>query len=315
MVEPVLLSGARPRFYNVPLTLHADAKAIRQDTTPRTRVLVVVHHFGFPQPLTEILELCAEAGITLIEDCSHALFSEAQGQPLGSSAALALFSLRKTLPVFDGALLVANDLAVRLPDVRRRPGWNYTARALRWALRSLRGGEPWTPEPEEAIPDRLPEHAPRERQESLSLYGWLRGNEVNPALHGTTGTALTRISARRFAARTIREARRRNYQRLLERLRGLETIRVPFDDIPEGICPWTFPIDIRGRPGFDRRLRQSGVPAFTYGNILHAELPGGAYPDCEYLALNLIQIPVHQGLSLDDMDRMASAIHEAGSRR
>ena len=182
------------------------------------------------------------------------------------------------------------------------------------AARSLLRVRDWEPPEKSTIPESLPEFARRERPSGSSLFGWLNGHQLNPALDATTASGLTRALAGRFVAETVRSIRQRNYRRLWNGLLDLPAIRSPLGDLPPGVCPWTFPIDIRGRAGFDRRLRLLGIPAFTYGDTLHANLLPGSLPDCEYLALNLVQIPVHQGLSLDDMDRIVDAIRRVVSK-
>ena len=49
----------------------------------RARVLFVIHYFGWPQPVKELLALCEAQGMVLVEDCALSLLSETLGRPLG----------------------------------------------------------------------------------------------------------------------------------------------------------------------------------------------------------------------------------------
>jgi dTDP-4-amino-4,6-dideoxygalactose transaminase len=58
----------------------------------------------------------------------------------------------------------------------------------------------------------------------------------------------------------------------------------------------------------DLRLRRKGIPAFTFGEVLHEALPRGRFPDAEHLALNLVQLPIHQTVTRRQLDTMATAL-------
>lgn len=328
LVEPVVQYGARCSFYGVDRRLRIDLASLEACLSNRTRVVVVIHYFGFPQALDRIGELCTRRGIAVVEDCSHALYSCDGPRPVGQAGTMSLFSLRKTLPVFDGAVLVANDPHTPLPPMTRRPTARYAARAMKWAATNLAGRRATfdvdaTPDATRSGSDATADataraderaHAPRMAQGTPTPDGWLYGYEVSAALNARRGSGVTRWVAAASDASAIRAARRRNFARLLDRFvdRGRE--HLPIDRLPDGVCPWTFPLDAGGIPSLDRRLRRLGVPAFTFGEALHAALPVGAWPDCEYLATNLVQLPVHQGITADQVDFMAAAVRQAVGR-
>jgi hypothetical protein len=69
----------------------------------------MVNYFGFPQDPEPFRAWCRQTGATLIEDNAHGLFSrDQQGRLLGTRGDFGLFSLRKTLPLPNGAALVVN---------------------------------------------------------------------------------------------------------------------------------------------------------------------------------------------------------------
>lgn len=116
LLASVASVNATPCFYPVDekLQLSGSSKKLAQ-----AKAIVVVNYFGFPQDLRPYEEIAKKTGAVLIEDNAHGLFScDEQGYPLGSRAPLGIFSLRKSLPLVNGAALVVNDLAYEksIPD-------------------------------------------------------------------------------------------------------------------------------------------------------------------------------------------------------
>jgi perosamine synthetase len=313
VVDPVLRSGARCRFYNVDRQLRADMVSLEAAISERTRALLVIHFFGFPQALDEIARLCARHEIVLIEDCTHALYSSDAGHPLGTRGGLALFSFRKTLPVLGGALLVANGDAVGLPTVNRPPQWSYELRSVKYATDRILGrGTCREPLADPVVDHDNGRREPRRAAGGVggSPDGWLYGYDFNPDLNERRGAAVSAWLARHFDSVAIRQRRRHNYDRMLKRLSDARGVRIPLSQLPEGASPWSFCIDTLGKSGLDRALRAQGVPAFTFGEVLHEALAVGAFPDAEYLSANLIQLPIHQDVSSEQIEQIATAVRK-----
>jgi len=74
------------------------------------RAVLAVDYFGFDQPLAPFRAYAARTGALVIEDNAHGFLSrDDNGGWLGTRASFGIFSLRKTLPIPDGAMLVTND--------------------------------------------------------------------------------------------------------------------------------------------------------------------------------------------------------------
>ncbi len=310
VVEPVLHVGAACRFYNITRDLGVDWTSLCAAVSERTRAILVIHFLGFPEPrLADVVALCRDRGIYLIEDCTHALFSAPAGVPLGREGHLSLFSFRKTLPVLGGALLVANDDATPLPDPARPAPWAYSLRAIK-AMRDLRTARPPADDVAGTPPSAPARDVPAATGEAPTggTDGWLYGYDFNPDLDNRRGSRAVLSLAVRFDPARIRRRRRTNFCRLAGALSSLRGVRMPLGSPPDGACPWAFALDGLGRNGLDKSLRRIGVPAFTFGEVLHRALPRGAYPDAEYLSRNLILLPVHQSLSEVEIARIAKAV-------
>src|SRR5919204_1073674 len=109
-VWAIRAAGVPIRFYRIGRDLQPDLASLARlwDST-RARVLFVIHYFGWPQPVKELLAFCQERGMTLVEDCALSLLSGTLGRPLGSFGQYATFCLYKTLPVPNCGVLVQNN--------------------------------------------------------------------------------------------------------------------------------------------------------------------------------------------------------------
>lgn len=89
--------GARPVFADIdPAHYCVTASTIRAVLTPKTKAIVVVHLFGQPAPMDEILELAAEKGLKVIEDCAQAHLAMYRGRPVGLLGDAGTFSFYPT---------------------------------------------------------------------------------------------------------------------------------------------------------------------------------------------------------------------------
>lgn len=106
--------GAIPIYYEVGKDLNI---CTAPEDLPDAKAILAVNYFGFPQDLVPFLKYCEQTGAVLIEDNAHGLFSkDKDGRYLGTRGDIGVFSLRKTIPMPNGAALVVNnsDIAYRL---------------------------------------------------------------------------------------------------------------------------------------------------------------------------------------------------------
>ena len=111
--------GLCVRFYCVDDALNVDLDSVSKALSPRTRAILVVNYFGFPQnSIIEIKRFCNEMGLYLIEDNAHGFLSKGEHGYLGSWGDISIFSFRKTFPIINGAALLINnmDVLARRPD-------------------------------------------------------------------------------------------------------------------------------------------------------------------------------------------------------
>ena len=78
-------------------------------TNKQTKALLLVHYFGLTQEIDEIVGLCHEHGIKVIEDASHSFMSQFLRDKKSTTGDATIFSMRKNLPIVDGGALRINN--------------------------------------------------------------------------------------------------------------------------------------------------------------------------------------------------------------
>jgi perosamine synthetase len=94
-VTPLLNLPIMVRFCDIdPNSLNVDSTAFESLVTERTRALYLVHHGGFPANMNPIMKVASEHGITVIEDCAHALGARYHGRVVGGLGHLGCWSFQ-----------------------------------------------------------------------------------------------------------------------------------------------------------------------------------------------------------------------------
>jgi dTDP-4-amino-4,6-dideoxygalactose transaminase len=114
-VMPVLHLGGVPVFAeSEDQCLGLDPADVEMKITPRTKLIVVVHLFGMPSRMDELLAIARRRGIRVLEDASHAHGATFNGRRIGTLADAAVFSMQvnKLLPSAEGGMFLTNDAEV-----------------------------------------------------------------------------------------------------------------------------------------------------------------------------------------------------------
>lgn len=104
--------GATVVFADIdPITLCIDPKDIERCIGERTKAIVVVHYFGYPADMDEIMAIARKHGVKVVEDVSHAHGGIYKGRPLGTIGDVSGMSLMsgKALAVGEAGMLATND--------------------------------------------------------------------------------------------------------------------------------------------------------------------------------------------------------------
>ena len=107
----VLYCGAIPVFADIdPETYNIDPESVREKITGQTKALVAVDYTGQAVKLDELMALCHEKEIVLIEDASHSIGTKYKGKSVGSIADMTTFSFHpvKTVTGGEGGAVLTN---------------------------------------------------------------------------------------------------------------------------------------------------------------------------------------------------------------
>ncbi len=111
--EAIINSGFIPRFVDCdPTHLNLDPISVENAINSKTSAVMVVHLYGQTAPLNELVELCKNNNLLLIEDCAQAHGATYGGKPVGSFGSIAAYSFYpgKNLGAFgDAGAITTND--------------------------------------------------------------------------------------------------------------------------------------------------------------------------------------------------------------
>ena len=111
-VLPMLWVGAVPVFCEIEgERFGLDPEDVERKITPRTRAMVVVHLWGLPARMPELLDIARRHDLKIVEDASHALGASSRGVPCGAFGDISVFSLQtsKLAPAGEGGMLLTDD--------------------------------------------------------------------------------------------------------------------------------------------------------------------------------------------------------------
>ncbi len=116
--NPFIMRGAEVKFADSSQQHpNVDPGSIEALVTEKTKAVVIVHYAGMACDMEEILSICREHNLFLIEDAAQAIDATYQDKPLGSFGDLSTFSFHETKNIIsgEGGLLVVNN-----PELRGR---------------------------------------------------------------------------------------------------------------------------------------------------------------------------------------------------
>ncbi len=129
-VMPVLHCGGVPVFAELePTCLGLDPEDVERKITDKTKALVIVHLFGMPSKMDELIAIAKKHNLKILEDASHAHGATYKGKPIGSFGDVSIFSMQgnKLCPSGEGGILLCDDQetyesAIRLGHYERLLG-------------------------------------------------------------------------------------------------------------------------------------------------------------------------------------------------
>lgn len=306
-VEALLNKGLKLTYYRIDEGLEIDFHHMESLLSQSTRVLYVIHYLGFPQPIDKLKSFAGQHGLILFEDCALSLFSRSPSGPLGSFGDISIFCLYKTLPVPHGGALVLNN-----------PNFSFSTppHTLNWV--------PTLP----YLSDRLLDYLDLKWDRHERLVSHVRnivkssGRTIKRGIRATDAvpidtnqfdedhvnlgiSTITDYLIKRLDHDDVIRRRKKNFVYLVRSIEGV--IRMPFRNVPEGVCPLCLPVLVHNKPEIQRRLIADGVETVNFWSQRPPDIPD-IFPEVSFLRRHLLEVPIHQGLEERHLDYIASKL-------
>lgn len=308
MLDPAIRLGAKVILYPldeklVP-NLESLAKLVDRSEIP-VRAVLLTHYFGFPQSAEAIEAFCKDRGITLVEDCSHALIRPLEMSSLGKSGQLVVASPYKFCPSEDGGILFSGNgqIELTLPPTARRIGDELRSVVPRFRRSIECKGK-----------DRLCVATLGDEIQSLRTSNIAQGSEIDqpasqlsamydPSVERRSGFAVSSIIVKASNSDRIAEARQCNFQRWLDAVQEIPYCKPLFDQLPLTVVPYMFPLHIQYPNPHFFMLKKLGMPIWRWDGMGIS-----ACPVASDYRLHLLHLPCHQSLTDDEMHWMIEAL-------
>ncbi len=112
VANAVTINGATPVFAEILLENgNIDIRSIEKCITPKTKAVIGIHYGGNPMDMQQLMALCLERKVVLIEDAAQGFGAHFNGKPLGLLGHIGCisFDYMKNISCGQGGLLIVND--------------------------------------------------------------------------------------------------------------------------------------------------------------------------------------------------------------
>lgn len=275
--QAVLGVNSYPIFCDVDChTLNATAETIRAKLNRRTGAIILNHYGGLPCEAGGIVELCNYDDITIIEDAACAPASTYDGRAVGTLGDFGVWSFdsMKLMSTGDGGMIYCK----RIKDATQMRQWLYLGTNTTSGLSSQA--------------DRWWEFEVRYLGARRSIM-----NDIAAAIGLEQLKKLPRFIARRKEVKATYD----------KELAGVGDIVLP----PPVDVPYFYWIQTERRDELAQYLKANGIyTTFRYYPLHWAYRTGDTLPAAERAAQVTLLLPMHQGLSDDDVALVVEKVKE-----
>jgi len=102
-VNPIKYLGARPIYVDIdPVTYNLDVNLLEWQISPRTKVIIAQHTYGYPCRMDRLCEIAQRHNVPVVEDCCLAVGSSFAGRRCGTFGLAAYWSFQWNKPFTTG---------------------------------------------------------------------------------------------------------------------------------------------------------------------------------------------------------------------
>jgi dTDP-4-amino-4,6-dideoxygalactose transaminase len=312
-VDPFVHARCRVIFYRIDRDAKVDVADVLRRLSSATRLIYVTHFYGWPQDIANLAAVCQQRNVLLVEDCAQALFSEVAGNAIGKLGDAVIYSFVKSLALPDGGALVLKPKLTSGFKALRFPPALCTFKASlpmfkKWFMQNhgFWQRHPWS--------RQLLNRSWRPRPGQQSPHGRKEMLSSNRFLESRSHWGMSRVSLgllEQAHGSEVVANRRRNFAFLHERVQNREQLQPLHECLPGDVCPMAYPVYAKdpanARAHFDQHgILVQGWPGYYPG------MSWDEYPETCVLKDSLITLPVHQDLSLAQMEYIARCANSLG---
>jgi dTDP-4-amino-4,6-dideoxygalactose transaminase len=273
----VLYTGAKPVFVDIdPLTYNIDPEKIGNALTSTTKAILPVHLYGQPADMDPISKIATENDLIVIEDAAQAHGAIYKNKMIGSIGDMGCFSFypTKNMTTSEGGIVTTNNL--EMAD----------------KIRILRA------------------HGEKERYKHSVLGYNFRMTDISAAIGIAQLKKLDKFNQKRIE----------NAEYLTEHINEIEGIKAPYvmDGVRHVFHQYTLWVENGSRDDWIKFINEKGVgtgihyPIPIYEQELYQNLGfDDRCPEAEKASNNVISIPVHPSLNVEDLEKIVQVLEDA----
>lgn len=300
VVKAVEYCDAKTIFADVdPLTFNLDPSEVKRKVTENTKAVLIIHCYGQPADMNELLEIAKESDLRVIEDGAHAFGAEYHGKKVGGFGDFSIFSLSKNLGCSSGGAL-ATDSASLMSKARE-------------ALAILSAGERPMNRWRHRVTHRILSKGREKRAlfSSLKLLGVARRlvhsrDDTIPDVFSADDDITKEFVDQLRVIDYVNAERRRKARILTELIADLKTATPPYEKRDREHVYYIYGLQVRERKEILKRLKKTARYTFL---SLPWQCPYGE--NAMELSQSLVLFEMDPNLTDDNLHLIASALSNA----
>ncbi len=276
----ILYTGAKPVFVDInPQTYNIDPQKIEEAITSKTKAILPVHLYGQPADMGIISQIASENNLVVIEDAAQAHGAIYHGDMAGELGDMACFSFypTKNMTTSEGGIVTTNN------------------KEMADKIRILRA------------------HGEKERYQHSVLGYNFRMTDISAAIGVAQLKKLDKFNLKRIE----------NAAYLSEHINEIDGIKAPYimDEVKHVFHQFTIRVEKGSRDDWIKFINENGVgtgihyPIPIYKQELYQNLGfSDECPEAEKAALEVLSIPVHPNLKVEDLEKIVQVLEDASMR-